>query len=443
MTDWIGETYLNGAGWEHVERLVEIGPRPAGSDAERAAAAATREALEAVGARNARTEEFPIQGWTRGSSALHHPASGDETETLAFARSPSGEATGRLVDVGHGLADEVDAAPLEGAVALVRNHAPEDHERVVHRQEKYARVVGAGARAYVERNHLPGCLPRSGYVRGADGAPLGEVPAVSVSHEAGARLARRAVGDPVTVAVDAETGEATSRNVLAEVGPETDERVVVSAHLDGSDVSESAGDDAVGVGAVVGVAEALARRARELETTVRLVAFGAEELPLLGARHRAERADLDRVRAVVQNDGLGRARDLAFLTHGSDALAGLAREVAGAFDHPARVSPDLYLSSDNWRYVERGVPAYLVGSVTPDGAPTHGPSNANVLTPADTLDKLDPRDLRAGVLLETELVVRLAERDRSVPRIRREDLDAQLEREGKAHKAELYEQFDY
>lgn len=75
--------------------------------------------------------------------------------------------------------------------------------------------------------------------------------------------------------------------------------------------------------------------------------------------------------------------------------------MADEFDHPARVSPDLYLSSDNWRYVERGVPAYMVGSVTPDGTPTHGPSNANVLTPADTLDKLDPRDIREGVFLET------------------------------------------
>jgi Zn-dependent M28 family amino/carboxypeptidase len=443
MTDWIGATYREGAGWDHVERLVDVGPRPAGSAAERTAAEATREAFEAVGARDARIEEFPIQGWTRGSSGLGHPASGETVETLAFTRSPSGEATGELVDVGHGLAEEVAAAPLDGAVALVRNNAPEGHDRVVHRQEKYTRVVEAGAVAYVERNHIPGCLQRSGYVRGADGAPIGEIPAVSVSHEAGARLSRRFAGEPVTVTVEADTSETTSRNVVAELGPETDERVVVSAHLDGSDVSESAGDNAVGVGAVVGVADALARRADDLGTTVRLVAFGAEELPLLGARHHVEHVDLDPVRAVVQNDGLGRARDLAFLTHGSEALADLAREVADEFDHPARVTPELYLSSDNWRYVERGVPAYMVGSVDVNGDPTHGPSNADVLTPADTLDKLDPRDFREGVVLETELVVRLAEPDRSVPRIGAADLAARLDSEGKSYKAELYERFDY
>lgn len=279
MTDWIGATYRSTTGWDHVERLTDIGPRPAGSDAERAAAKATCEALASVGARNARVEEFPIQGWTRGSSTLQHPANGDETVTLAFTRSPSDEATGVLVDIGQGLADEVVAAPLDGAVALVRNYTPKGHDRVVHRQEKYTHVVEAGAVAYVECNHLPGCLPRSGYVSGVDGDPIGRIPAVSVSHEAGARLIRRFAGDPVTVAVDAGTSEATSRIVLAEIGPETDERVVVSAHLDGSDISESAGDNAVSVGAVVGVAEAITRRPNDLKTTVRLVAFGAEELP--------------------------------------------------------------------------------------------------------------------------------------------------------------------
>jgi Zn-dependent M28 family amino/carboxypeptidase len=437
---WIDGVYRRTAAWDHVERLTAIGPRPAGSAAEHEAARATRDALAAVGARDVRTEEFPIHDWRRGSSAVEGPGAGP-VDTHAFVRSAPATATGPLVPVGHGLADEVAAAGerLDGAIALVRNNVPPDHDRVVHRQEKYARLAAAGAVAYVERNHQPGGLRRSGYVRGADGEPVGELPAVSVSHEDGARLARLATDEPVTVRVDAETGETTSRNVLAELGPETDERVVVGAHLDGSDLAESAGDDAVGVGAVVGVAAALADR--EPETTVRLVAFGAEELPLLGARHRVERADLDAVRAMVQNDGLGRARDLAVLAHGSDHLAGLAREVAAGFDHPARVGPEQYLSSDNWRYAARGVPACMLGSVDADGAPTHGPQSANVLTAADTLDKLDPRDLREGVLVETELVARLAERDRTVPRPDSDDVRARLAAEGKTAKADLYETF--
>ncbi len=435
---WIDGVYRRTAAWDHVERLTAIGPRPAGSGAEREAARATRDALTAVGARDARTEEFPIHDWRRGSSAVEGPGAGP-VDTHAFVRSAPATATGPLVPVGHGLADEVAAADLDGAVALVRNNVPAGHDRVVHRQEKYARLVAAGAVAFVERNHQSGALRRSGYVRGADGDPVGEIPAVSVSHEDGARLARLAAGEPVTVRVDAATGETTSRNVLAEVGPETDERVVVGAHLDGSDLAESAGDDAVGVGAVVGVAAALADR--EPETTVRLVAFGAEELPLLGARHRVERADLDAVRAVVQNDGLGRARDLAVLAHGSDHLAALARSAAAAFDHPARVDLTHYLSSDSWRYAARGVPACMLGSVDADGAPTHGPQSANVLTAADTLEKLDPRDLREGVLVETELVARLAERDRTVPRLDPDDLRARLVAKGKAEKADLYETF--
>ena len=37
-TDWIGETFVSDAGWRHIERLVDIGNRMAGSDGERRAA---------------------------------------------------------------------------------------------------------------------------------------------------------------------------------------------------------------------------------------------------------------------------------------------------------------------------------------------------------------------------------------------------------------------
>src|SRR6056297_2375435 len=98
MTHWIGQTFTSDAGWNHLETLVDIGDRMAGSEGEREAAEATRDALAAVGARDAHLESFDVQGWSRGSSSIE---AGDTTqECIALPRSPSGEVSGELIDVG-------------------------------------------------------------------------------------------------------------------------------------------------------------------------------------------------------------------------------------------------------------------------------------------------------------------------------------------------------
>ena len=79
-TDWIGETFVSDAGWSHLERLVNIGNRMAGSEGERRAAEATRDAL-AEHARNARIDEFDVQGWERGTSAVETDRTTDRKST--------------------------------------------------------------------------------------------------------------------------------------------------------------------------------------------------------------------------------------------------------------------------------------------------------------------------------------------------------------------------
>jgi len=70
MSHWIGETFTSDAGWAHLEDLVDVGNRMAGSEGERRGAELTRDALERVRAREVRIEEFPIQGWSRGDSEI-------------------------------------------------------------------------------------------------------------------------------------------------------------------------------------------------------------------------------------------------------------------------------------------------------------------------------------------------------------------------------------
>lgn len=431
---WIDTVFRSQVGWEHLEALCELGGRLAGSPGERRAAELTRDALSAAGARDARIEEFEIQGWARETSRI----SGDGVEIaecVALPWSPPSTARGRLVDVGAGGPDAF-SEDVAGAVVMASSRQPPAADRVVHRREKYALAVDNGAVGFVFRNHLPGCLPRSGSVVGSGGG-LGEIPAVGVSLETGLGLARRVEGEEVDVVVDADTGRAESWNVRAELGPETRDRVVVSCHLDGHDVSESAGDNAVGVATVVEVAAALAGRTEELDCGVEFVGFGAEEFGLIGSARYAAAEDLERIRAVVQNDGVARARDLRVVTNGFPRLGRIAERVAGRFGHPVTVVPGIELSSDHWRFVEQGVPACLVASEQPDGGGGYGSSSGVTLTPADTLDKLDVRDLRTHAILETEYVVNLTQPER-LPHRSPTEVRERVTAEGKDLLADIY-----
>ncbi|QAU12684.1 M28 family peptidase [Halorubrum sp. BOL3-1] len=429
MTDWIGETFTSDAGWNHLTGLVDVGTRMAGSAGEREALELTRDALADAGARNPRIEEFELQGWERGDSAVRDAETDDPVAVgpnacIALPRGPSAEATGEFVDLGCGVPADFEA-DLDGKVAMVSSDTPESVDRFVHRNEKYYRAVDAGAAAFVFANHVEGTLPPTGSVGTADD-PIGEIPAVGVSKEAGARLARRHEGDELTVAVDCETPPATSGNAVAELGPDTDEHLIVSSHVDAHDLAEGAMDNGSGTATIVEVANALAAREDELDVRVRFVGFGAEEVGLVGSSATAEAADREAVRAVVNVDSNVFGRTLRLDHHGFDALAEAAERVSDRFDHPVSTGGELVPHSDHWPFVKRGIPGYTVSGET------EGRGRGWGHTGADTLDKLESRNLREQAILLTELVVGLADADVSIPRRDTDEVAAALEDEGKA-----------
>ncbi len=78
MSDWIGTVFRSDAGWNHLEGLVDIGNRMAGSEGEREAAELTRDALADAGARNARLEPSRYRVG-RGKTARLRPATRPRT----------------------------------------------------------------------------------------------------------------------------------------------------------------------------------------------------------------------------------------------------------------------------------------------------------------------------------------------------------------------------
>lgn len=423
MTHWLAATLTSDVGPDLHERLVDVGNRLAGSEGERIGAEATRDALVEAGARDAHLDEFEIQGWERGDCAV--TAGDDAFDGIALPRSPPGDVTADLVDLGAGLPSDFEEADVDGKVVVVDTDVPDYQDRFIHRREKYYYAVQGGAAAFLFRNHVPGQLPPTGSVGRAD-APIGEIPAVGLSKEDGARLARRHEGEAVSIRVDCETPDATSQNVHAVLGPDTDAEVLVTSHVDGHDVAEGALDNGAGTAVLVQTAVALAAREEDLETKVRFVAFGSEEVGLVGSTHHAESTDLDRVEAVLNNDGSGRARDLRLLTNHFDELGEAAGRVEERLDNPVEAVPRLSPNSDHWPFVERGVPGTQFRSVT--GTRGRGWGH----TEADTYDKVDNRDVRSHAVLVADLAVDVARESVALPRKSPSEVARLLEAEDKA-----------
>jgi Zn-dependent M28 family amino/carboxypeptidase len=407
-TDWIGDRFVSRLGTDVLADLAGIGARLGASEGEARGHARVREAFEDLGAREVEAREFDLTKWERGDASV--AVDGEDLEAIALPGSPAASVSGRLVHLGYGLPEDFEDADLEGAVVVARSDVPEYHDRWLHRREKYFRAADADAAAFVFQNHVEGCLPPTGSVGGGDDV-VGPLPAVGVSKEVGERLRRTAEAGPVEASVDVDVsiGEGSSRNVTGVLGPDTDEEVLVTAHVDGHDISEGALDNASGVATMLEAGAGLAAVAEDLETRVRLVGFGAEELGLKGSRRYTDEADLDRVRAVVNCDGAGRARTLQVKTCGFDAVGEAAEETADAFDQPIQVRPAIAAHSDHWPFVWRGIPGVQASSDT-------GSGRGFGHTFADTLDKTDRRAIRTHGILVAGLVGRLAEADREIPR---------------------------
>ncbi len=420
--NWIGATYRSDPGWSLLERLVDVGSRMAGTDGEAAGARAVAETLSAVDATDVWTESFELTGWDRESSTL--AVDGTDHACIGLPRSPATTARGPLVDVGHGCPADFETADLDGAIALARSDVPAHHDRYIHRREKYFRAFDAGAVGFVYRNHVPGQLPPTGSVGGTE-HPIGPIPAVGVSAEVGSRLARRHAGAETTLRVDATIAETESRNVHARLGPDTDERVLVTAHHDAHDIAEGAIDNASGCAVAVEAVRGLTHRLAELEYGVECVIFGAEEVGLLGSSHDAGTRE-GTVRAVLNSDAVVGARNLTVHTHGSDALASAAEAAGDALGHPVTVTPEHNPHSDHWPYVRRGIPGTMILGDHDDDGRGWGHTHA------DTLDKLDRRNLQEQSLFVTELATRVASDSLALPRRETSAVAAELEEQDAA-----------
>lgn len=422
----IGRAYVDGHAWSVLEELTDIGNRMAGSPGESKAAELIGNAFEKAGLREVTTTSFSIDGWTRGSSmvAFDGEVHDGQHAVIGLPGSPADRVEAPLVDVGFGTREEIEATDCEGAIALASTGSPPNGDWQ-HRVEKFSEAVDAGAVGFIFRNDNPGCLPPTGEIGFGDRPS--PIPAVGVSAELGHRL-QRACPTSAIIEVDCEIGSATSQNVAGILGPRSEQEVLVTAHHDAHDIAEGANDNGSGAALMVAVADLLADIEEQLETQVRFVGHGSEEIGLHGARNLAESIDLETVKCVINLDVAGRSRTPAIKHNGFDAISSGFESMADSLDIDIDLTGGITPHGDYWPFVARGVPAAMV----------HAGGNGNGRgwghTHADTLDKLDRRDLRELTIAIAESVLEFASRDCETPHKEPETIRDQL---GERYEREL------
>ncbi len=410
--------------WDIVSELTtRIGPRPAGSAAERAAAEWSAKKLKALGFENVRIESFPMTSWVRGAERVEITApSPQPIVAAALGGSPPTPAAGIEGEVVlFATFDDLKAAApgsLAGKIALVTRPMPATQDGSGYGEAGAARRDGPteaarhGAIGYLLRSLATGGerFAHAGAAR-YDGARVA-IPSFAISEADSQQIERLAsFREKVRVKLSSTASyvpNATSQNVIADIrGSERPgEVLLLGAHLDSWDLGTGAIDDAAGLAIITGTAKLIAQAPRKPKRTVRVVFFGSEEVSQPGEvplgrltyprEHKAEIGT--HILAGESDFGADRVYSVS-LPEG--ALASpfgvtLTRVLAPLAVVPSRVPPGEG-GADVGPLEQLGVPVFLLNQDGMKYFDIHHTAN-------DTLDKVDPAALAQNVAAWTSLV---------------------------------------
>lgn len=390
--------------WRDFNDICDCGGRLAGTPSEKQAFALLRERVQAAAPRNTgRSIPVPYGGW-RARQASLETADGTTLPCHPLVRTiatPSGGLTGEVVDVGRGTPEEFEslAADIKGRIVLVR-HELMFAAGTIHRRRKYDMARAAGATGFLIAGPVPGLVVTGSSGRmGDDG-----IPALGISPEGAARLRRTEGGWPIaTMKIVTEEAPAETETLVYEFPGQTDEWVILSAHVDGHDLAESAMDNGTGLAAVLAVTRALSPEIARFRRGLRVMFFSVEEWALTGSAQYVEglsRAERDKIAININLDSVAGSSDLAALTSGYANVEPFLLGVAAANGLALRTVRPLMTNSDHANFALGGIPAIRLVAGFDDPA-----ANLRVvLTPADTRNKVMARELRQASLLTTALV---------------------------------------
>lgn len=402
--------------YDIVEGLTtEIGPRQGGTDAEQRARDWALAKLKALGFANVREEKFDMPTWVRGEEKAW-VVSPFQMPMAITALGNSGSTGGVPMEgeivyfATYDALVAADAAQVAGKIVFVDHQMKRTQDGSSYGQFGRARFIGPnvaakkGAKAIIIRSigtdgHRN---PHTGNTNFEPGVT--PIPAGAISNPDADNLVRQVKlaksPKPLTVKLlltPKNLGQQKSGNVIAEVTGSNPAlpAIVLACHLDSWDLATGAFDDASGCGIITAAARHIKNQGKP-KRTIRLLWAGAEEVGIwggkaYGAAHKDQphalamesdfgadkvwRIDFklpesakplsDAIAADLAKLGIVRGKDTA--SGGADVGAIIAAQGLGIID----------LQQDGTRYFD-----------------LHH-------TPDDTLDKIDPEQLRQNVVAWT------------------------------------------
>lgn len=367
----------------HLSRLAgEYGPRTSGTDREAAAARYIAAELARAGF-SASLQEFPVHVTPGHGRDLEITAPLPlKLETVAMAGSGEGAVTGRLVYVGL-VPEDTPQGGLAGAIVLARRGLIPFGEKA----ENARRAGGAGLVVFnSEQGLFAGNL-------GGQAA----IPVVSISDADGQTLLELLTAGPVTASLTLRSEDRTSRNIIATLNERQGPVVVLGGHYDSVPESLGANDNASGTSVLLAMAGEIARRQWPFE--VRIIAFGAEELGLLGSRHYVDSlppAERARIAAMLNFDALGTG---ALAATGDRSLLDSALSIARELGVPlVETGEPPNASSDHASFRAAGVPVLFIAAT----------DFSRIHTADDTIEHVDRAQLGQAAAIGIKALERLA-----------------------------------
>jgi hypothetical protein len=433
----------NSGTWEILEELVTVAPkRLAGSPGDELARDWAVQKLESLGFDRVWVQEFKLRGWQRlSASATVLGDEGIDLDITSLGKSISTSGDGVTAQVVHfpTFADleAADASAVEGKIVFISNRMERKIDGSgygpanVARSRGHTVVAQKGGLALLIRsigtdNHD---APHTGAMSfGEDGMSQPELDRayeMAVSSAYGEKTVAAAAisnadadvfealfdaGKKVTVALEIrnkDLGEITSYNIIGEVtGSERPQEVVITGgHIDAWDTGVGAMDDGMGVAITMNAVAGIGALPRRPARTLRFVAFGAEELGLLGAKAYAEEyGAVDHVFDIESDFGIGRVWKLSPAV--TDSAVPVLGEIATLLE-PMGIA---------WDPEARGFPGPdLIPLVTGAGL-AGGALNGDGTfyfdlhhTAEDTLDKIKASDLDYNTAAYSVLLYLVAE----------------------------------
>jgi carboxypeptidase Q len=422
--------------YQQVAHITEnIGPRPAGSPQATAAVNYVAEQMRKLGL-EVRLEEVKVGHWIRRAETaelVEYPAqvSGTVQKIVVTALggnkpTPAEGITAPVVVVNN--FDELKALGRDKVAGhvVVYNHFF-DHrkplggvafdaydEAVAYRVKgaKEAAALGAVASLIRSVGDADYRIPHTGYSTAA-GIPQG-----AVTSEDANLIAHLASQGTVKIhlVLTSETGpEVISHNVVADLkGSEHPEDVViVSGHLDSWDLGTGAIDDAAGVAMAMQTAQLLHKLNLKPKRTIRVIAWMDEENGGRGhdAYPIAHAQEIDRHVAAIESDS-GAEHPLGFrakISPAAKALLAPVQDVLEKFGANLIQLTDESPETDIGPLAEKGVPAFGIWQNGLRYFQYHH-------TPADTLDKIVPEELKENAAAMAVLAYAIASMPERLPR---------------------------